>query len=310
MIWGVGRFDAPDVLVLGGGGILGEAWMSAVLAGLMDATGFDPRACRGYVGTSAGSIVAAALVAGREPGARLGTLDGEPAAAQSGVATRGMLGQVFDLGLAAGAAAAAPLAAAGLRFSEPGGALARRAALARAPAGRRSLDRLRREVDESGARWDRRLAISAVEVQTGRRVMFGTTGAPEVSVGEAVAASCAIPGVFRPLSLAGRTYVDGGAWSPTNLDRAPASRGSRVLCLNPTGSLRPGRTALFGAIGMVSRSVAAVEALALRRRGAHVEIVSPDPASRAAMGPSLMDPGPREQVISAGLAQGRALGRA
>ena len=54
-------FDPPDVLVLGGGGILGEAWMRAVLAGLEEATGFDPRGCEGFVGTSAGSIVAAAL---------------------------------------------------------------------------------------------------------------------------------------------------------------------------------------------------------------------------------------------------------
>ena len=54
----------PDVLVLGGGGILGEAWMTAVLAGLEETSGFDPRGCEGYVGTSAGSIVAAALVAG------------------------------------------------------------------------------------------------------------------------------------------------------------------------------------------------------------------------------------------------------
>ncbi|MDQ4040917.1 MAG: patatin-like phospholipase family protein, partial [Actinomycetota bacterium] len=49
-------FAHPSVLVLGGGGILGEAWMSAVLAGLADATGFDARECDAWVGTSAGSI--------------------------------------------------------------------------------------------------------------------------------------------------------------------------------------------------------------------------------------------------------------
>src|SRR5437764_9706798 len=57
----------PDVLVLGGGGVLGEAWMMGVLAGLEDTTGFDLRQCDAFVGTSAGAIVAAHLVAGRSP---------------------------------------------------------------------------------------------------------------------------------------------------------------------------------------------------------------------------------------------------
>jgi NTE family protein len=57
----------PSVLVLGGGGLLGEAWMTGVLAGYEDAAGADVRRCRRYVGTSAGSIVAASLVAGRSP---------------------------------------------------------------------------------------------------------------------------------------------------------------------------------------------------------------------------------------------------
>ena len=55
----------PDVLVLGGGGVLGEAWMMGVLAGIEDATGFDLRECEYFVGTSAGSIVSAHLVARR-----------------------------------------------------------------------------------------------------------------------------------------------------------------------------------------------------------------------------------------------------
>ena len=71
-------FDPPQVLVLGGGGILGEAWMTAVLAGLHESTGFDARGCDGYVGTSAGSIVAAALTAGIEPHERLGELPEQP----------------------------------------------------------------------------------------------------------------------------------------------------------------------------------------------------------------------------------------
>jgi NTE family protein len=219
-----------------------------------------------------------------------------------------VLGRAVDLGLAAGGTVMAPLAVIGLRSTEAGGALLRRAALSRVRPGGRSLDRLGSELDRAGARWDGRLSVSAVEVESGRRVMFGTPDAPSVSVGVAVQASCAIPGVFRPISVNGRSYVDGGAWSPTNMDRAPAGRGTRVLCLNPTGSMRPNLSRPFGALGLLSRSLAAIEALALERRGARVTTISPDAGSLAALGANLMDPRPRSRVIAAGLSQGRTLG--
>ena len=302
-------FHRPDVLVLGGGGVLGEAWMTAVLAGLADAAGFDPRECGGYVGTSAGSIVAAALAAGVEPRSRLGELPEQPSVPTPAVtADESLAGRTLDFGLAVGRTAAAPLAVLGLRSSEAGGAVLRRAALSRVPAGRRSLAHLGRELERAGARWDGRLSVSAVELESGRRVMFGEPGAPQASVGAAVEASCAIPGVFRPIVVGGRSYVDGGAWSPTNMDRAPAGRGTRVLCLNPTGSMRSSLATPIGGFGLLSRSLAALEALALERRGARVTTVSPDRPSLAAMGANLMDPGPRSRVIAAGLAQGLALG--
>jgi hypothetical protein len=62
--------ETTDVLVLGGGRTLGEAWMSAPLAGLEQHEGFDARGCRCYVGTSAGSIAAASLAAEASAGAR------------------------------------------------------------------------------------------------------------------------------------------------------------------------------------------------------------------------------------------------
>jgi NTE family protein len=165
-------------------------------------------------------------------------------------------------------------------------------------------------VEQTGARWDGRLRIVAVELETGRRVVFGAADAPAISVAAAVEASCAIPGVFRPVSAAGRSYVDGGVWSPTNLDTAQVRRGDRVLCLNPTGSMRPAKGSLLGAFGPVSRGIAATEALVLRDRGADVTAVNPDAASAAAMGVDLMNPTRRDAVIEAGLAQGRRLGDA
>jgi NTE family protein len=122
-----------------------------------------------------------------------------------------------------------------------------------------------------------------------------------------VEASCAIPGVFRPIEIDGRSYVDGGAWSPTNMDVAQVNRGARVLCLNPTASLQPSRGAPFGAFGPVSRAIAGLEAMTLERRGARVRNVAPDTASAAAMGMNFMDPRKRDDVIATGLAQGRRL---
>jgi NTE family protein len=307
----VAVFQTPDVLVLGGGGILGEAWMGALLAGLQDAAGFDARECEGYVGTSAGSIVAAALAAGVDPRTRLGSLpEPPPVVASEPGGDPGPITRVLQLGVTVGGAAAAPPAAIGLRTTEAAGALMRRAALRQVAPGRRSLERLCRELEQVGASWDGRLSVAAVEVESGRRVMFGSPGAPPASVADAVQASCAIPGVFRPVVVDGRSYVDGGVWSPTNLDRAPAARGTRVLCLNPTGSMRPRADAPFGMVGPVSRGLAGIEALTLQRRGAHVTTVSPDAATQAAMGANLMDAGPRPRVIAAGLAQGRALATA
>jgi hypothetical protein len=60
-------------------------------------------------------------------------------------------------------------------------------------------------------------------------------------------------------------------------------------------------------MGPVSRAAAAVEAVALERRGARVVTVSPDAASVAAMGGNFMATGPRAAATAAGVAQGRAL---
>lgn len=305
--------QTPDALVLGGGGTLGEAWMSALLAGVEDGSRiegggqFDVRACASYVGTSAGSIVAASLAAGLAPGARLGPLAKSaetPLGDEEPVTT---LRQAFGAAAGLASAAAAPLAALASASTAPGGAMLRRSLLLRVPDGQRSLAELGRHVELADVRWDGRLRVVALERESGRRVVFGAPGAPEVSVSFAVQASCAIPGVFRPLRADGRTYVDGGVWSPTNMDASAAGRGDRVLCLNPTGSLRPSLGALAGAIGPVSRGIAGAEALVLKNRGATVTTINPDDASVAAMGTNLMDPSRRQAVIDAGLEQGRRL---
>jgi NTE family protein len=299
--------DRPEVLVLGAGGIVGEAWMGGLLAGLHEATGFDPRDCEHFVGTSAGSIVAAGLAGGVDPASRLEQLPEQPADPGEEQPRRSLLGGALRFGRGAGATAFGPLAALALRSTAFSGAAVRKAALARVPTGRRSLAGLGQAIAGLGVDWDGRLLVVAVEVETGRRVIFGMAGETQLSVPEAVEASCAIPGVFRPVRANGRTYVDGGAWSLTNLDVAPVERGTHVLCLNPTGSLG-GTASLRGAVGPLSRSVAAVEGLALQRRGAVVTTLSPDAAAAHAMGGDFMDGRRRAATQQAGYAQGLRAG--
>jgi NTE family protein len=303
--------EPPDALVLGGGGILGEAWMNAVLAGLHESGGFDARDCSAFIGTSAGSIVATGLAAGVHPRTRLGHLAEEPAAAQTDRAgPPAALSLALEALAAVGTTAAAPLASLAMRSTETAGALLRRLMLAGIPAGSRSLAELGRAVEDLAVRWDGRLLIAAVDLHSGRRVVFGAAGAPPARVSEAVQASCAIPGVFQPVVVGARSYVDGGVWSPTNMDAARVPHGGRVLCLNPTGSLRAALGAPAGAVGAVSRSIAAAEALVLKRRGVRVRTVNPDEASRRAMGINLLDSAPRAEVTAAGMQQGRRLASA
>ena len=136
--------------------------------------------------------------------------------------------------------------------------------------------------------------------------MFGSPGAPWAGVGAAVAASCAVPWLFAPVTIAGREYVDGGVWSATNLDAAPAGRDTHVLCLNPTAGIT-GTHTLVSVARRLARSAVSVEALALRRKGAIVQTVAPDFDSAAAMGGDFMDPEPRKRVLAAGYRQGTRL---
>lgn len=295
----------PDVLVLGVGGVLGEAWMIGVLAGIEDATGFDLGRCEYFVGTSAGSIVAARLVAGERlrrpaPATRVAA---EPA--DGGTLARRAARYTVDLALAA----SSPVVSLTLGITRPGGALARAAVLRRLPRPSRTLDRLRRELDESGAHFDGRLRIVAVDRASGRRIVFGSPRAPRARVGEAVEASCAVPWLFAPVTIAGREYVDGGVWSPTNLDIAPAGRDSHVLCLHPTAAIA-GSSSLIGIARGVASTVVALETQVLRHRGASVVTVAPDHDSIAAIGSNLMSHEPRDRVLVAGYRQGLAFATA
>lgn len=308
----------PDVLVLGAGGVLGEAWLMGVLAGLEDAAGLDMRECECFVGTSAGSIVAARLAAGESPrrpasagaeppadGLEETEVDGTP---DSGL--EGAFGAVTGAARLAGAWAGAiggSLVPRALGVAAPGGALLRAAMLQQIPEPQNTLFGLRREIERSGAAFDGRLRVAAVNRRNGRRVMFGGPGAPRATVAEAVSASCAAPWLFEPVEIGGREYVDGGVWSPINLDAAPVGRNTQVLCLNPLATVVASST-ILAILRTAARSAASVEALALRSRGAAVQTVAPNAESVAAIGTNPMDREPTERVLAAGYRQGLWLG--
>jgi NTE family protein len=293
----------PDVLVLGVGGSLGEAWLSGFLAGAGQQGGIDFRQSAHFVGTSAGSVVAARLAAGwppRGPGEAAGLAQQRPPAPAGPARTAfDRLAWVpFDSSLLAVGVA--------LRAARPGRALARAAFLAQLPHGRIPLDDLRARIAALGPRFDGRLRVVAVDASTGHRVVFGAPGAPQADVPDAVAASCAVPGLFRPVRIGGRDYVDGGVWSPANLDIAPVGPGTRVLCLLPEAAPRAGSSLAARVLARSWQAAVAVEAAGARSRGARVTIIGPDAGSRAAMGADLMDASRRDQVANAGFAQGMA----
>jgi NTE family protein len=294
----------PDILVLGGGGVLGEAWMMGVLAGMEDAAQLDFRNCEYFVGTSAGSIVAAHLVAGERPrrpsdGKRSPVDQPTERLAQDGASAARRAGE-WALAVAS---TFAPLA---LGMAAPGGALVRASLLNRLPRPPETLDRLHHHIDGLNARFDGRLRVATVDKRSGRRVMFGSPGAPRASVGQAVSASCCVPWLFAPVEIGEREYVDGGVWSPTNADAAPSGPGSHVLCLNPTASLA-GSADAIGVFRRISQTAAKVESLALRRRGAQVDVVRPSRHAAVEMGMNLMDRRPARRVLEAAYDQGLEL---
>ncbi|HEV2369995.1 MAG TPA: patatin-like phospholipase family protein, partial [Acidimicrobiales bacterium] len=149
---------------------------------------------------------------------------------------------------------------------------------------------------------DRALWITAVARNTGRRVVFGRSGPGAVSAdpapAEAVAASCAIPGVFAPVVIGGVEYVDGGVHAPTNADLAAGLGLDLVVVSSPMSAARPLRPGLDLPGRQLSRITLAGEVSAVRRSGTPVLAFQPTPADRTVMGLNAMDRSRREAVTA------------
>jgi NTE family protein len=259
-------------LVLGGGGVTGVAWELGVIAGLADA-GIDLLDADVFVGTSAGSVVAAQVTSGvpleelyaqqlAAPGAEIAARIGLRTLVAGGFA---MLGTRNDLAFRRRLGRMA--------LAAPTGPAAERIAViaSRLPS----------------HTWpDRRLLVTAVDADTGEFVVFDRDGG--VGLVEAVAASCAVPGVWAPVPIGERRFIDGGMRSAANADVAKDA--DQVVVIAPIA--RGG-----GRIARLSDQVAAL------RRTARVAVVTPDRAAREAIGRNVLDPARRAPAARAGRAQ-------
>ncbi|RKR91937.1 NTE family protein [Micromonospora pisi] len=254
-------------LVLGGGGVTGVAWEIGLLHGL-DQCGVDLSLADTVIGTSAGAAVAAQLT-GRTPladiyAAQLDNGSGEiPARIGAGHLVRFMVASAWPGDRRHGRAWLGRAALRAGTISE---------AERRAVIERRVPDR----------RWpDRRLLVTAVDTETGVDVVFDAdSGVPLI---DAVAASCAVPLTWPPVTINGRRYMDGGVRSIANVDLATGH--SRVVVIAPASS----------ALRRSDRPRTQAEALGVP----HI-VVTPDATARAAIGPNMLDPTRRPAAARAG----------
>jgi NTE family protein len=290
-------------LVLGAGGVVGHAFHAGVLTALAEETGWDPRGAELIVGTSAGSGVAAMLRAGlpapdlfaRATDGAL-SAEGEAVSARAGLPSAPLPVARPGLALTAGMAAPSRLLAAARR---PWKVRLGTVAAAVLPAGQVPSELVAGPLRPLfGDAWpEAPLWICAVALDRGRRVVFGRSGAPVASVADAVAASCAIPGYFRPVTIGGTRYVDGGAHSPTNLDVVVGRPLDLVIVSSPMSSSRGApRPAPDVAARRLFRLYLSREAAAVRRTGIPVVTFQPSAEDQAVMGYNAMDPNRRGAV--------------
>jgi len=288
-------------LVLSGGGPVGIAWEAGLLAGLEE-NGVELGAADFILGTSAGSFVGSQLAMGKRAGDMAAAILAEADRVSSAVAAGSRPNT-------SGGGGGAPNL--GLLFQK----------MQEARSGERDPQEVRREIgqfaleaktmdEESFIKsfgrqlsetqadaWPSRgYACTAVDAETGEFVLWNAES--KVGLARAVASSCSVPGVYPPITIHGRRYIDGGMRSGSNADLATGHELVVVVGL---------RTAGDAAMSERMRAPLEKEMQVLRDAGARTELILPDDASVAAFGPNLMDGRVRPAAAKAGIAQGRAL---
>jgi NTE family protein len=292
-------------VVLGGGGVVGQAYHSGVLAVLQNDFGFDARKADTIVGTSAGSITGTLL--------RLGVSAEDLAAwtVKAPLSGEGdVLRQIAETPLPE-LAPLNPLELIRRPLRLPGRHMLARA-LTRplqfrpmaagmalmAPGRHDILEQLAalRELERPG--WPQRdLWICAVRRRDGRRVVFGRPGAPEAPIHLAVGASCAIPGYFAPVRIGRHSYIDGGVHSPTNAAILRGQRLDVVIVIAPMSGPAGWRPGFFPAARRYSDRLLRREVRALEAEGVTTVVFTPGPEEQAVMGTDMMSRARLDEVI-------------
>lgn len=272
-------------LAIGCGGTLGFAWTAIALQAVERDLGWDPRGAEVLVGTSAGAEMVALLGSGRSVADVVATLDSpvvpglRPPLSRLSWPALGLVGR-HDLMaslaglLPAGGGDATWLREFGSRLSGPDGWVSH------------------------PATW-----IVAADARTGERVAFGSPGAPRVRLGDAIAASWAVPGWFPPVTLAGRRFLDGGTISSVSADLVAPLGLDELVVVAPMTSREPAPATGLARLERVLRRRMTRgldrEIRTLEAAGTRVVRIEPRREELAAMGFNFMDHRRRRATIEA-----------
>jgi NTE family protein len=290
-------------LVLGGGGPVGIAWETGLVAGLAEG-GVDLSEADFITGTSAGSYVGSQLAMGRSAKDMAGAILAE---AERGRSVSQIASPPRERGERPPPPDLTPLmtlmqeAASGARdpkeVRKEIGAYALKSKTVDEETFIRSFGR--QLSGEQAEGWPKKAyACTAVDAESGDFVVWGNDSG--VGLARAVASSCSVPGIYPPVTINGRRYIDGGMRSGTNADLAKGHDLVVLVALRVASGADDPRT-------QRQRDILDREVKTLTDSGSKVELVVPDDASQAAFGANLMDARVRPAACQAGLAQGRAL---